>query len=396
MRQTTDVAGVALDPDRPRRRPGGRAGPGPRRPRARPAAPARRRPARARQHAGPRRRRDRAAPAVRPAGDRRPPRRRPAPGGPAARGARACSPRCSAPAAASPGSCRPTAASCCRAPRTATSPYLRTSPSPDEHLAGRAALAQATVADGPHVAVPLDRRRRLRGRPRAAPRARLRPDARLMADVAALASQVALHLRYRRGAAMLDLHERALAATNNGIVIADADPDGGGWPVSYVNEAFELLTGYRVGGHGRPPAQRPAGRGDRPRGGRRDGRRAARRRRVLGHAAQLPPRRLAVLERGLPDARRRRRRRRAALHRDPPRRHRARHLCGRAGGGGGALPHADRDDPGRHLHRRLGRARLLPLRLARRSSSCSASPPSAGSATPACGRSTSTATTTTA
>jgi diguanylate cyclase (GGDEF)-like protein/PAS domain S-box-containing protein len=73
-----------------------------------------------------------------------------------------------------------------------------------------------------------------------------RPDARLMADVAALASQVALHLRYRRGAAMLDLHERALAATNNGIVIADADPDGDGWPVSYVNEAFELLTGYRA------------------------------------------------------------------------------------------------------------------------------------------------------
>ena len=73
-----------------------------------------------------------------------------------------------------------------------------------------------------------------------------RPDAALVADVAALASQVALHLRYRRGAAMLDLHERALAATNNGIVIADADRTTGGWPVSYVNEAFEQLTGYRA------------------------------------------------------------------------------------------------------------------------------------------------------
>ena len=82
-----------------------------------------------------------------------------------------------------------------------------------------------------------------------------RPDARLMADVAALASQVALHLRYRRGAAMLDLHERALAATNNGIVIADADPETGGWPVSYVNEAFELLTGYARRGRPRPLAR---------------------------------------------------------------------------------------------------------------------------------------------
>jgi diguanylate cyclase (GGDEF)-like protein/PAS domain S-box-containing protein len=116
---------------------------------------------------------------------------------------------------------------------------------PEEHLAGRAALALATVADGPHVAVPLVAGGACEGvlELQLAPGAR--PDARLMADVAALASQVALHLRYRRGAAMLDLHERALAATNNGIVIADHDPETNGWPVSYVNEAFELLTGWR-------------------------------------------------------------------------------------------------------------------------------------------------------
>ena len=114
-----------------------------------------------------------------------------------------------------------------------------------EHLAGRAALAQATVADGPRVAVPLIAGGACEGvlELQLAPGAR--PDARLMADVAALASQVALHLRYRRGAAMLDLHERALAATNNGIVIADHDPETGGWPVSYANGAFELLTGWR-------------------------------------------------------------------------------------------------------------------------------------------------------
>ncbi len=119
-------------------------------------------------------------------------------------------------------------------------------PFPDEHLAGRAALARATVAEGPHVAVPLMAGGACEGvvELQLAPGAR--PDGRLVADVAALASQVALHLRYRRGAAMLDLHERALAATNNGIVIADADPDEGGWPVSYVNEAFELLTGWRA------------------------------------------------------------------------------------------------------------------------------------------------------
>jgi diguanylate cyclase (GGDEF)-like protein/PAS domain S-box-containing protein len=116
---------------------------------------------------------------------------------------------------------------------------------PEQHIAGRAALAQATVADGAHVAVPLVAGGDCEGVLELHLAPGSRPDARLMADVAALASQVALHLRYCRGAAMLDLHEHALAATNNGIVIADADPDGRGWPVSYVNEAFELLTGWR-------------------------------------------------------------------------------------------------------------------------------------------------------
>ena len=119
-------------------------------------------------------------------------------------------------------------------------------PDAGDHLAVRAVLAKATVADGPHVAVPLVAGGACEGvlELRLAPGAR--PDERLMADVAALASQVALHLRYRRGAAMLDLHERALAATNNGIVIADHDAETGGWPISYANEAFELLTGYRA------------------------------------------------------------------------------------------------------------------------------------------------------
>lgn len=115
-----------------------------------------------------------------------------------------------------------------------------------EHLAGRAVLARETLADGPHVAVPLVAGGACEGVLQVQLSPGARPDERLMADVAALASQVALHLRYRRGAAMLDLHERALAATNNGIVIADADPETGGWPVSYVNEAFELLTGWRA------------------------------------------------------------------------------------------------------------------------------------------------------
>jgi len=46
----------------------------------------------------------------------------------------------------------------------------------------------------------------------------------------------------QRRAALLELHERALAATNNGIVIAERD--GGRWVTSYANEAFEQLTGY--------------------------------------------------------------------------------------------------------------------------------------------------------
>jgi len=123
---------------------------------------------------------------------------------------------------------------------------LRAPEQPEQHLAGRAALARATVADGARVAVPLVAGGACEGVLELHLSPGARPDERLMADVAALASQVALHLRYRRGAAMLDLHERALAATNNGIVITDHDPDTGGWPVSYVNEAFELLTGWRA------------------------------------------------------------------------------------------------------------------------------------------------------
>jgi PAS domain-containing protein len=38
--------------------------------------------------------------------------------------------------------------------------------------------------------------------------------------------------------------EHALAATNTGITIADATPDG--LPLTYVNAAFEALTGYRA------------------------------------------------------------------------------------------------------------------------------------------------------
>jgi diguanylate cyclase (GGDEF)-like protein/PAS domain S-box-containing protein len=119
-------------------------------------------------------------------------------------------------------------------------------PFPEEHLAARAVLVHATVADGSRIAVPLIAGGACEGALELHLAPGARPDASLVADVAPLASQVALHLRYRRGAAMLDLHERALAATNNGIVIADADPDGNGWPVSHVNEAFEQLTGYRA------------------------------------------------------------------------------------------------------------------------------------------------------
>lgn len=114
----------------------------------------------------------------------------------------------------------------------------------DAQLATRAALVQATVADGAQIAVPLVAGGACEGVLELRLSLGARPDGRLIADVAALASQVALHLRYRRGAAMLDLHERALAATNNGIVIAEATADG--WPVTYVNEAFEQLTGYRA------------------------------------------------------------------------------------------------------------------------------------------------------
>jgi diguanylate cyclase (GGDEF)-like protein/PAS domain S-box-containing protein len=72
----------------------------------------------------------------------------------------------------------------------------------------------------------------------------MRVEEAVVADAAALGGQVAVHLRYRRGAALLDLHERALAATNNGIVIAERDEQVG-WSATFVNEAFEQLTGYR-------------------------------------------------------------------------------------------------------------------------------------------------------
>jgi diguanylate cyclase (GGDEF)-like protein/PAS domain S-box-containing protein len=103
---------------------------------------------------------------------------------------------------------------------------------------------RATVADGDVLAIPLIAGDLCEGVIELRLVQGTRADARLVADVAALAGQVALHLRYRRGAALLDLHERALAATNNGIVIAEAEPHG--WPISYVNEAFEQLTGYRA------------------------------------------------------------------------------------------------------------------------------------------------------
>ena len=76
------------------------------------------------------------------------------------------------------------------------------------------------------------------------PPAGARLDEQLLADVSALSGQIAVQLRYRRGAALLDLHERALAATNNGIVIAERDGRVG-WAATFVNEAFEQLTGYR-------------------------------------------------------------------------------------------------------------------------------------------------------
>jgi PAS domain S-box-containing protein len=111
-------------------------------------------------------------------------------------------------------------------------------------VARRAVAGGAAVADAHELAIPLVAGGLCEGvvELHLAPGAA--PDADLLGGVGALASQVALHLRHRRGAALLDLHERALAATNNGIVIADAH--AGGWAVSYVNEAFEQLTGYHA------------------------------------------------------------------------------------------------------------------------------------------------------
>ena len=48
----------------------------------------------------------------------------------------------------------------------------------------------------------------------------------------------------KRAEGALRLHERAIAASSNGIVIADATrPD---YPLTYVNPAFESMTGYRA------------------------------------------------------------------------------------------------------------------------------------------------------
>jgi diguanylate cyclase (GGDEF)-like protein/PAS domain S-box-containing protein len=114
----------------------------------------------------------------------------------------------------------------------------------EDGLARRAVAAGTAVAEQHRLAIPLVAGALCEGvvELHLAPGAE--PDADLLDGVGTLASQVALHLRHRRGAALLDLHERALAATNNGIVIADAH--AGGWAVSYVNEAFEQLTGYHA------------------------------------------------------------------------------------------------------------------------------------------------------
>lgn len=113
------------------------------------------------------------------------------------------------------------------------------------HIAQRACADQRTVVERTLLAIPLVAGSACEGVLELRLPDGARPDGQLIADVAALAGQVAVHLRYRRGAALLDLHERALAATNNGIVIAERDEETGGWPAVFVNEAFEQLTGYR-------------------------------------------------------------------------------------------------------------------------------------------------------
>ena len=113
----------------------------------------------------------------------------------------------------------------------------------DEQIARRAVTAGVVTAAEDRLAIPLLAGGVCEGVLELQLVPGTEPDAGLVEGVGALAGQVALHLRQRRGAALLDLHERALAATNNGIVIADACERG--WAVSYVNEAFEQLTGYR-------------------------------------------------------------------------------------------------------------------------------------------------------
>lgn len=114
---------------------------------------------------------------------------------------------------------------------------------PSPRVAARACAAREAVVDGATLAIPLVAGGACEGVLELHLPPTVPADMQLAADVAALAGQVALHLRYRRGAALLDLHQRALAATNNGIVIADADGDGG-WPATFVNAAFEQLTGF--------------------------------------------------------------------------------------------------------------------------------------------------------
>lgn len=116
----------------------------------------------------------------------------------------------------------------------------------ERHPARRAFAERETVVEQAVLAIPLVAGATCEGVLELRLPDGLRADGQLIADVAALAGQVAVHLRYRRGAALLDLHERALAATNNGIVIADLDAEGGGWLATFVNEAFEQLTGYRT------------------------------------------------------------------------------------------------------------------------------------------------------
>jgi len=71
------------------------------------------------------------------------------------------------------------------------------------------------------------------------------PDHELTAGLAVLAAQVAQYLARWRTHETLVQRERALAAAQNGVVIADATRPG--FPILYVNPGFERLTGYAAG-----------------------------------------------------------------------------------------------------------------------------------------------------